>query len=59
MHGSETSCLVRLFGPIQDCSFWEALAEIVTMALIKSPAEVWVPGALSFSKKASNLGMRS
>jgi len=39
-HGAETSCLVRLFGPMQDCSFWVAFAEMVMIAFKKSPAEV-------------------
>lgn len=42
MQFSETSCLVRLFGPIHDCSFWEALADMVMIAFKKSPAEVCV-----------------
>lgn len=42
MQDSETSCLVRLFGPMQDCSFWDAFAEIVMMAFRKSPADVCV-----------------
>jgi hypothetical protein len=42
MQGSETSCLVRLFGPIQDCSFCDAFADIVIIAFKKSPAEVCV-----------------
>ena len=59
MQGWETSCLVRLLGPMQDCSFCEALAEIVTIALMKSPADVCVPGECSFSRNASSRGMRS
>lgn len=50
MHLSETSCRVRLFGPMQDCSFWEAFAEMVMMAFMKSPADVWVAGGYLLSK---------
>jgi hypothetical protein len=42
MQGSETSCLVRLLGPMHDCSFWDAFADIVIIAFRKSPADVWV-----------------
>lgn len=42
MHSSETSCLVRLLGPMQDCVSPEAFAEMVMIALMKSPAEVCV-----------------
>lgn len=47
MHSSETSCLVRLLGPMQDCVSPDALAEIVIIALIKSPADVCVAAGYS------------
>ena len=59
MHDSDTSCLVRLLGPIQDCSFCDAFAEIVIIALMKSPAEVCVAGGYSFAKYARRRGIRS
>src|ERR1700722_4996473 len=59
MHGSETSCLVKLFGPMHDCSFCAALAEIVIMAFRKSPADVLVAELQSGERFESRVGMRS
>ena len=59
MHGSETSCLVKLFGPMHDCSFWAALAEMVMMAFKKSPADVWVAELQSGERHESSIGTRS
>ena len=44
MEGPATNCLVISFGPIQDCSFCDAFAEMVMMAFKKSPADVCVAG---------------
>lgn len=59
MQSSETSCLVRLLGPIQDCVSPEAFAEIVMIALIKSPADVCVAAGYSLERYARSEGMRS
>jgi hypothetical protein len=58
MHVSETSCLVKLFGPIHCWSFCDAFAERVMIALIKSPAEVWVHVGYSLPRYVSSSGIR-
>lgn len=59
MHSSETSCRVRLLGPMQDCVSPEAFAEMVMIALMKSPAEVCVAAGYSLDRYWSSDGMRS
>jgi hypothetical protein len=59
MQGWETNCLVKAFGPIHDCSFCDALAEMVMIAFKKSPAEVCVAQECSDDKKESKVGIRS
>jgi len=59
MHGRDTSCLVSSFGPIHDCSFCDAFAEIVMIAFKKSPADVCVAQECSEDKKESRIGIRS
>jgi len=44
---------------MQDCSFCEAFAEIVIIALRKSPADVWVEDGYCGERYASREGIRS
>lgn len=50
MHSSETSCLVRLLGPMHDCVSPDAFAEMVMIALMKSPADVCVAAGYSLER---------
>ena len=58
MHGSDTNCLVKLLGPIHDCSFCDAFAEMVIMAFRKSPADVCVAAVCSSERKARSKGIK-
>lgn len=59
MQVSETSCRVSSFGPMTDWSWVVAFAEMVMMALMKSPAEVWVEALWSEARLVRSRGMRS
>ena len=41
------------------CSFWEAFAEMVMMALMKSPAAVWTTQLFSGLRQERRVGMMS
>lgn len=57
--GVETSWRVSSLGPMHCCSFWEALAEIVMMALMKSPAAVWTTQLRSGERQERRMGTTS
>ena len=59
MQASETSCLVRLFGPIHWPSVWDAFAEMVMIAFRKSPADVCVEAGHSGNKNDNKFGIKS
>jgi hypothetical protein len=43
---------------MQDCSFCDALADMVMIALMKSPLEVWVVAGYFEERKDSNRGIK-
>lgn len=59
MHGSVTSCLVSSLGPMTEVSCPVALAEMVMIALRKSPAEVCVAGECIGVIYDKSIGIRS
>lgn len=59
MQSRETSWRVSSLGPMHCCSFWDALAEMVMMALMKSPAAVWTTQLRSGDRQDRSIGITS